>query len=948
MANVVKKPSDPAIKYTDAEIKLLDEKIQTVFSEAQSDIQSKLDSFNAKFKEKDAEFAKKCLDGEISKEDYAAWRKGQVFTGKQWVQKKKEIAAVLDNSNKIASAMINQSAVNVFGENLNFMGYSLEHTAGVNFGFGLYNQDAVAKLIKDNPQLLPKWKIDQKKDYIWNQKNLNNALTQGIVQGESLDKISKRVSTGLAGKNENLMKTFAKTGMTQAQNSGRLERMKQADTLGIKVKKKWVATLDARTRITHQELDGETAKLDGDFKVEGMSIRYPGDPEAHPSLVYNCRCALDAEFDDYPATYDRYDNIAGVPIKGMSYNQWKEAKSKGDNLSPVPLTYKTFKNKQQQLLEDLFKNKSITGLYNEIKAQDSKTAGQLWKTMGEDGKPSDNWKKYIDGTLPKAQATKIDNILMGYGEKSGLVKEPVNIAEAFKDKKMSNVFNEIKAVDGPSSTKFYNDLKKMGKPSSIWDDYLNGKLSDADKLKIDAHLEKYLKKLEKTPINNAAEIAIDYSKYGGKELFETISKYDNFSDFASYASSKEQNLFLSQFKGKSIKEMDDAFTEAKKLAKAQSSDAAAEKAAKETENLIKLTHVQKELNTLEKDLAKINKTYSGIWKEEVTLADYANKKSAISAKKKYFTEQIEKAKSEGAAAKISTNYYDLQINKFEGYLKDLDEFEKLGKKYEAQFVKRDALRKEVNVLSRPIFTGVDFSDERKAAAKWYTASNYGTGDKWYSSWSKPIHASATSAQKSAYRSYTSASGGFNRPLAGFDAYSGSGASGWSESNFKGVGKVSLDNEGKGNAIKNLTSFVEKSKMPEDAWVQTAQNFSTLEGKNGFLGIDYGALRDMSDSDLNQFIGTVAEFPQFISGAINRGGGSYNPGQVRINIFVPKDSEALYVMSDGTFGKHEHEIILQRGGTYRITKMYWGTDAEHGGRKLFVDMELHPEMGYDKF
>jgi hypothetical protein len=70
--------------------------------------------------------------------------------------------------------------------------------------------------------------------------------------------------------------------------------------------------------------------------------------------------------------------------------------------------------------------------------------------------------------------------------------------------------------------------------------------------------------------------------------------------------------------------------------------------------------------------------------------------------------------------------------------------------------------------------------------------------------------------------------------------------------------------------------------------------------------------------------------------------------MRLNIYVPKGSEALYVLEDGTFSKHEHEMILQRGGTYRIINMYWGKDEINGGRKLFVDMELHPEMGYDKF
>lgn len=58
---------------------------------------------------------------------------------------------------------------------------------------------------------------------------------------------------------------------------------------------------------------------------------------------------------------------------------------------------------------------------------------------------------------------------------------------------------------------------------------------------------------------------------------------------------------------------------------------------------------------------------------------------------------------------------------------------------------------------------------------------------------------------------------------------------------------------------------------------------------------------------------------------------------------------LYASDVGAYGKGENEMILQRGGTYRISRIYWGTDDTDGGRqKIFVDMEIHPEAGYDLF
>lgn len=335
------KPADAAVAYTEVEIAELEKKLIAVYSEAEADIQKKMDDFTAKYQKQDLIYQKQLKEGLITQADYDDWKKGRVFVGKQWAAKKDEIAAVLHNSNKISTSMINMSAFDVFGENSNYMAYTMEHTAGVNFGFQVYNTDAVAQLIKDDPELLPKWKVDQKKDYDWNRKNLNNAITQGIIQGESLSKISKRVSSSLAGKNENLMNTFAKTGMTQAQNSGRLERMEKGKALGIDVKKKWVATLDGRTRYAHRELDGQIVDTDEDFKTEGYTIAYPGDPQAHPSLVYNCRCAITSSFDKYPSKYQRYDNIDGVPIDGMTYREWEEAKTKSKSVKPATVKKST-------------------------------------------------------------------------------------------------------------------------------------------------------------------------------------------------------------------------------------------------------------------------------------------------------------------------------------------------------------------------------------------------------------------------------------------------------------------------------------------------------------------------------------------------------------------------------------------------------------------------------
>jgi SPP1 gp7 family putative phage head morphogenesis protein len=148
---------------------------------------------------------------------------------------------------------------------------------------------------------------------------------QGIIQGESVDQITDRLVTSLCTMNENKMRTFARTSVTSAQNAGRIEQMHDAEDMGIKVKKRWLATLDDRTRDTHQELDGEEEPVDEPFEVDGMKIMFPGDPNAEPCLVYNCRCTLIQVYEGIERKSVRRDDEGNL-VENMTYQEWKEWK----------------------------------------------------------------------------------------------------------------------------------------------------------------------------------------------------------------------------------------------------------------------------------------------------------------------------------------------------------------------------------------------------------------------------------------------------------------------------------------------------------------------------------------------------------------------------------------------------------------------------------------------
>ena len=322
--------ADYGSNYADESIKRLEKRIKEIYSEAQDDIEKKVTDFWQKSGAKEKVLLQKLKDGEITQKQYNDWVSGQIFQGKQWEAKRMQIIETMNKCDELSVNIINGQMTNVFAANANFMSYYIEHGVGVNFGFGLYDSASVANLLTNYPQILPKWKIDEKKSYIWNYKKVNNAITQGIIQGEKLSQITKRLSEGLSAQNENLMKTFARTGMTQAQNAGRSYQLKEAEKMGINVKKQWMATLDKHTRDSHADLDGESVNNDEPFS---NNLMYPGDPHGDPSEVYNCRCTMVADIVDYPSEYERYDNIDGKPIKNMTYKEW--AKAKGMPVAPT-------------------------------------------------------------------------------------------------------------------------------------------------------------------------------------------------------------------------------------------------------------------------------------------------------------------------------------------------------------------------------------------------------------------------------------------------------------------------------------------------------------------------------------------------------------------------------------------------------------------------------------
>lgn len=293
--------------------------IESVYGQAYEELRADAEKFLADFREADEVKRKAVENGTLSSEDYKNWRRTQLLTGRTMYAKVDAIANNLANTNLIALSIINGYMPWVYATSGNWAIYDIEHNAQINTGFTLYNEAAIEKIIRENPDLLPRKKLDIPRDKLWNKQQLNSAIMQAIIQGDTVEKIADRLAA-VTDMNRNHALTNAVTMTTAAQSGGRVDTYKRAMDMGINIKgNAWIATLDGHTRTSHRKQDNMVVPVGEKFP---NGLTRPGDPSGHPSEVYGCRCTLVAVFADQDLTkIDRHSRLGD-----MSYEEWKNAK----------------------------------------------------------------------------------------------------------------------------------------------------------------------------------------------------------------------------------------------------------------------------------------------------------------------------------------------------------------------------------------------------------------------------------------------------------------------------------------------------------------------------------------------------------------------------------------------------------------------------------------------
>lgn len=274
--------ADTAHYQTDLKLDEMEKRLSAIYSRAEKEIQKTADEYFSKFAKQDEAKRKLLEQGKITEDEYKKWRKGKVMYGKRFTEMKEQFAKQLLNVNQTALAYVNGELPEVYAINYNSLAGSVDGVGG--YSFTLVDADTVRNLAVTDTSLLPYKEIDPAKDIPWNMKKINAETLQGILQGESMDKIAKRLRN-VQEMNKTQAIRSARTIVTGAENKGRQDSYERAEKDGIILQKEWIATNDGRTRHSHARLDG--AIVDQDKKFDN-GLMYPGDPNGRPEEVYNC------------------------------------------------------------------------------------------------------------------------------------------------------------------------------------------------------------------------------------------------------------------------------------------------------------------------------------------------------------------------------------------------------------------------------------------------------------------------------------------------------------------------------------------------------------------------------------------------------------------------------------------------------------------------------------
>lgn len=327
--------------WTDKELEALERRIAEVYKQAEKDLDKEVKEYFAKFVLRDKEMQKLANAGEITQSQLQQWRITQMGRGERFEAMRDKAAERYTKANEVANAYVNDMTPSVYSLNRNYEAYQIEKAVG-SCDFTMWDESTVRRLLVEQPDLMPYYPaqraLDRGIDLAYGKKQITNQVTSGIIRGLAPAKIASELMGNITTMNRDSAVRAARTGITAAQNAGRMDSYVAAEKMGIQIKRRWICTKDARTRLDHALADGQVVVgTKTPFKVGGYKMMFPGDKSmnAPGHEIYNCRCTTRTVEKDGIEAEPRQMRVKdpktgeNVLVNEMTYKEWTEWKKTG-------------------------------------------------------------------------------------------------------------------------------------------------------------------------------------------------------------------------------------------------------------------------------------------------------------------------------------------------------------------------------------------------------------------------------------------------------------------------------------------------------------------------------------------------------------------------------------------------------------------------------------------
>lgn len=227
----------------------------------------------------------------------------------------KEASAVTKANNKI----VKNELMEVYEETYYRTGFTLETEVQAKLGYKAIN-DKLLRAALINQYDLIGWENRMKNNGALMVRQIISKVSEGIVQGRPYREIARDVTERVDISSREAI-VIARTEGGRVYSRASLDSMMVAESAGVIIAKKWVSTLDERTRPTHQQADGQEVPIDGEFEVGGVKMIAPR-LSGVASEVIQCRCNFVEIVKGYEPKFRRIRGEGVVPYK--TYEEWKK------------------------------------------------------------------------------------------------------------------------------------------------------------------------------------------------------------------------------------------------------------------------------------------------------------------------------------------------------------------------------------------------------------------------------------------------------------------------------------------------------------------------------------------------------------------------------------------------------------------------------------------------